>query len=54
MKKKPILKPNVKKVVRITVTPTGRTERELTGEELEKWKIDHGYAEDNKDDNTAV
>jgi hypothetical protein len=40
----------IKKVVHVEVTPEGRTERELTGEELEQWKKDHGY--DSSDDNT--
>lgn len=48
------LKPIVKKVVKVTVTPSGRTEHELTGEELEKWKIDHGYMEDKKNDNPTL
>lgn len=34
---KPIIK-----VVHVEVTPEGRTERELTGEELEEWKKSHG------------
>lgn len=34
---KPIIK-----VVHVEVTPEGRTERELTGEELEEWKKAHG------------
>lgn len=46
-------KPIVRKVVKVTVTPAGRTERELSGEELEKWLKEHGYTED-KDDNSAV
>ena len=46
-------KPTVKKVVKVTVTPSGRTERELTGAELEEWKKQHGYTEE-KDDNSAI
>lgn len=39
----------IKRVVHVEVTPEGRTERELTDEELEQWKKDHGYGEtDNK------
>lgn len=30
------------KVTHVEVTPEGRTERELTGEELEEWKKSHG------------
>ena len=30
------------KVTHVEVTPEGRTERELTGEELEDWKKSHG------------
>lgn len=30
------------KVVHVEVTPEGRTERELTGKELEDWKKSHG------------
>lgn len=30
------------KVTHVEVTPEGRTERELTGEELEEWKKAHG------------
>lgn len=29
------------KVVHVEVTPEGRTERELTGKELEQWKKEH-------------
>ena len=47
-------KPIVRKVVKVTVTPSGRTEKELTGEELEEWKRNHGYTEDEKNDNSAV
>lgn len=47
------IKPRIKRVVQVTVTPAGRTERELTWEELEEWKRNHGYTED-KDDNPAV
>ena len=35
-------KPIIVKVTRVEVTPEGRTERELTGEELEEWKKAHG------------
>ena len=40
------------KVVHVEVTPQDRTERELTGEELEEWKRSHGYSTDtqNKSD----
>ncbi len=38
----------IKKVVHVEVTPEGRTERELTGEELEQWKKEHGYVETDK------
>lgn len=31
------------KVVRVEVTREGRTERELTSEELKEWKKAHGY-----------
>lgn len=34
------------KVVHVEVTPQGRTERELAGEELEEWKKAHGYSTD--------
>lgn len=30
------------KVTRVTVTPEGRTEQELTGKELEEWAKAHG------------
>lgn len=30
------------KVTHVEVTPEGRTERELTGKELEEWKKAHG------------
>ena len=30
------------KVTHVEVTPEGRTERELTGKELEEWKKSHG------------
>lgn len=32
------------KVVHVEQGPNGRTERELTGEELEEWKKEHGYS----------
>ena len=35
------IKPIIK-VIHVEVTPEGRTERELTGEELEDWKKSHG------------
>lgn len=31
------------RVIHVEVTRNGRTERELTGEELEQWKKEHGY-----------
>jgi hypothetical protein len=34
--------PIIMKVTHVEVTPEGRTERELTGEELEEWKKAHG------------
>lgn len=34
------------KVVHVEVTPEGRTERELTGKELEEWKKAHGIDTD--------
>lgn len=40
------------KVTKVEVTPQGRTERVLTGEELKQWKIDNGY-EVEEDDTTA-
>lgn len=36
------------KVVHVEQGPNGRTERELTGEELEQWKKEHGYVETDK------
>lgn len=38
------------KVTKVEVTPQGRTERVLTGEELKQWKIENGY--EVEDDNT--
>lgn len=35
-------------VIHVEVTRNGRTERELTGEELEQWKKEHGYGETDK------
>ena len=35
------IKPIIK-VTHVEVTPEGRTERELTGKELEEWKKSHG------------
>jgi hypothetical protein len=34
---------NILRVRHVEVTPAGRVERELTGEELEQWKKEHGY-----------
>ena len=42
-------RPIIVKVTRVEVTPAGRTERELTGKELEEWKKEHGYSTDNED-----
>lgn len=42
--------PRVLKITHIEVTPQGRTERELTPEEVEQWKKEHGY--DNSDAQT--
>ncbi len=42
-------KPRVIKVTHVEVTPQGRTERELTGEELEQWKKEHGYGDTEKE-----
>ena len=36
------------RVIHVEVTRSGRTERELTGEELEQWKKEHGYVETDK------
>jgi len=36
------------RVIHVEVTRNGRTERELTGEELEQWKKEHGYVETDK------
>lgn len=41
--------PIIMKVTRVEVTPEGRTERELTGKELEDWKKAHGI-DTNKED----
>lgn len=35
--------PIILKITRVEVTPQGRTERELTPEEVEQWKREHGY-----------
>ncbi len=35
--------PKILKITRVEVTPQGRTERELTPEEVEQWKKEHGY-----------
>ena len=37
--------PVIRKVTHVEVTPQGRTERELTGDELEQWKKEHGYVD---------
>lgn len=37
------MKPRILKITRVEVTPQGRTERELTPEEVEQWKKEHGY-----------
>ena len=37
------------KVVHVEVGPNGRTERELTGEELEQWKVEHGFITEKQD-----
>lgn len=42
--------PRVLKITHVEVTPQGRTERELTPEEVEQWKKEHGY--DNSDAQT--
>ncbi len=47
MKKNALITPTetIKPIIKVThveVTPEGRTERELTGEELEDWKKSHG------------
>lgn len=42
--------PIILKITRVEVTPQGRTERELTPEEVEQWKKEHGY--DNSDAQT--
>lgn len=45
--------PIIMKVTHVEVTPEGRTERELTGEELEEWKKAHGI-ETNKEDKPDI
>lgn len=45
-------KPRVIKVTHVEVTPQGRTERELTDEELEEWKKAHGYTEEETESDT--
>ena len=47
MKKNALITPTetIKPIIKVThveVTPEGRTERELTGKELEDWKKSHG------------
>lgn len=42
MKEESKRKPVVVKVTHVQVTREGRTERELTGKELEEWKKAHG------------
>lgn len=42
-------KPIVVKVTHVEVTREGRTERELTGKELEEWKKAHGIDTDTED-----
>lgn len=37
------------KVVKVEIKDGKRTERELTGAELEEWKKEHGYSTDNED-----
>lgn len=37
------MSPKILKITRVEVTPQGRTERELTPEEVEQWKKEHGY-----------
>ena len=37
------------KVVKVEIKDGKRTERELTGKELEEWKKEHGYSTDNED-----
>ena len=46
MKEESKRKPVVVKVTHVQVTREGRTERELTGKELEEWKKAHGYNTD--------
>lgn len=46
MKGKTVIHPTIVKVKRVTVTPEGRTERELTGKELEDWMKANGYLKD--------
>lgn len=46
MKGKTVIHPTIVKVKRVTVTPEGRTEHELTGKELEEWMKANGYLKD--------
>lgn len=43
---KPIITRPTITVTHVEVTPEGRTERVLTGEELEEWKKAHGFNTD--------
>ena len=43
------MKGKIIKVVHVEIGPEGKTERELTGEELEEWKKAHGYSTDTED-----
>lgn len=43
IKGKSTMKPRILKITRVEVTPQGRTERELTPEEVEQWKKEHDY-----------
>lgn len=40
---------NVVKVVHVEIKDGKRTETELTGEELEQWKKEHGYGDTEKE-----
>ena len=56
MKKNALITPTetIKPIIKVThveVTPEGRTERELTGKELEEWKKAHGI--DTKKENQS-
>ncbi|MBQ1573072.1 MAG: hypothetical protein IIZ78_18225 [Clostridiales bacterium] len=48
MKGKTVIHPTIVKVKRVTVTPEGRTEHELTGKELEDWMKENGYLKETK------